>query len=217
MNARLGSSNFWAITGRQLRRPRGWFGWILGHVMSVMNWHPYLLTINRLDLRADDAVLELGFGSGRSLQHLLKRVPIGSVAAIDHSEVMVDMARRRTGGAMQSCRLQIYQGAFSSLPFMDCTFDRILLVNVVYFFDRAGNDMGECFRVLKPGGRAVVYVTERSTMGKWRFCEEKTHRTFDREDAAKLMTDAGFELCHIKVENVDLPFGIKGLVLTVTK
>ena len=85
MNARPGRSDFWAITGRQLRRPRGWIGWILGHVMSVVNWHSYLLAINRLDLRENDAVLELGFGSGRSLQHLLKRVPIGSVAAIDHS------------------------------------------------------------------------------------------------------------------------------------
>ena len=41
---------------------------------------------------------------------------------------------------------------------------KVLLVNVVYFFDSDGRDISEVYRVLRSGGRLVIYVTSRDTM-----------------------------------------------------
>ncbi|XKM38307.1 class I SAM-dependent methyltransferase (plasmid) [Rhizobium ruizarguesonis] len=217
MSANIERNEFWANAGRQLRRPRGKLGWVLGHLMSVINWKPYQLAIGKLEISASDAVLELGFGSGRGLKYLLELVPSGTVAAVDHSDVMLDMARRKNADAVRSHRLLLHQGSFSPLPYANDSFDHIVLVNVTYFFDRAGCDMGECYRVLKPGGQVVVYVTERKTMETWPFCENQTHRTFDRADAVKMMKEAGFPFWHVASENVTLPFGIHGLIITAMK
>jgi SAM-dependent methyltransferase len=46
---------------------------------------------------------------------------------------------------------------------------KVLLVNVVYFFDSDGRDISEVYRVLRSGGRLVIYVTSRDTMQKWPF------------------------------------------------
>jgi hypothetical protein len=44
------------------------------------------------------------------------------------------------------------KGPFSPLPWIDSTFNKILLVNVAYFFDSDGQDMAEVYRVLRLGG-----------------------------------------------------------------
>lgn len=209
--------DFWSRTGRQLRHPQGRVGRLIGHLMASLNWKPYLLAIDALGVRPIDRVLELGFGAGRSLPRLCALAHLGRVEAVDHSSEMVDMARRRNARLLANGRLRLHQGPFSPLPFESEAFERILLVNVLYFFDAEGRDMAECLRVLKPGGRMAIYVTGRATMSKWPFCEPQTHRTFDRTDLARLLEEAGFAPNPVNVREVSLPFGIEGLVATVTK
>ncbi len=205
----------WDRIGQQLREPKGWIGRLTGRVMVLLNRLPYSLSLKALSVRPTDRVLELGFGAGQSLGRLCALAAEGRVDAIDHSTEMVAMAQRRNKGLIQSGRLFLRRGAFSPLPFPSESFDRILLVNVLYFFDAAGKDIRECRRLLKPDGRLVLYVTERSTMEKWPFCEPRTHRTFDRRDALSLFEDAGFQRKDIEVRSVQLPFGIKGLIITI--
>jgi len=48
--------------------------------------------LNRLKLRQDDRVLDIGFGGDYSLVVLPKRVPRGCVVGVDHSPDMVTAA-----------------------------------------------------------------------------------------------------------------------------
>jgi ubiquinone/menaquinone biosynthesis C-methylase UbiE len=65
------------------------------------------------------------------------------------------------------------------LPLADRSVDRILAVNVAYFFGSDGMTLAEMRRVLKPDGKLVVYVTSEKSMRNWRFASVKTHRFFD--------------------------------------
>src|SRR3954454_14125696 len=53
--------------------------------------------LERLELEGDEAVLDAGCGSGRVTAELLKRLPEGSLIAVDGSEAMVAKARERLG------------------------------------------------------------------------------------------------------------------------
>jgi SAM-dependent methyltransferase len=106
----------------------------------------------------------------------------------------------------------LVQGHFSPLPWIDEMFDKVLLVNVLYFFDPDGRDISEVYRVLRSGGRLAIYVTSRETMRKWPFAATGTHRTFDAHDLAELLEQAGFRPSDIKIANAELALGVKGLV-----
>jgi trans-aconitate 2-methyltransferase len=53
--------------------------------------------LERLELRGDEAVLDAGCGSGRVTEELAKRLPDGSILAVDASEAMIAKARQRLG------------------------------------------------------------------------------------------------------------------------
>jgi SAM-dependent methyltransferase len=130
---------------------------------------------------------------------------------------MIEQAKRMNELAVSLGRIVLVQGPFSPLPWIDEMFDKVLLVNVVYFFDSDGRDMSEVYRVLRLGGRAVIYVTSRETMTKWPFAGPETHKLYDRNEILDLLVDAGFQPSDIAIEDVRLPFGIKGLLATAVK
>src|SRR5438270_7110473 len=50
--------------------------------------------LERMDLRGDETALDLGCGSGRLTEHLLRRLPRGKVVAVDRSRNMLEAARQ---------------------------------------------------------------------------------------------------------------------------
>jgi SAM-dependent methyltransferase len=185
--------------------------------MAIVNDKPNRLAIDALALRPKDRVLELGFGPGWALRTIAARTPGGQVFGLDQSDRMLQQAANMNQVAIDAGRMQLVKGQFRPLPWMDCTFDKILLVNVAYFFDSEGDDIAEIFRVLRPGGRLVVYVTARRTMEKWPFSGPDTHRTYDEFELRNLLELAGFHRAHITIEAKRLPFGICGLLAAAGK
>lgn len=175
------------------------------------------MAIRALALRPSDLVLELGFGPGCAVQAMTPSVPRGRVEGVDQSERMLRQAVRRNRRAIASGRVALVRGAFNPLPWAEGSFDKILLANVAYFLDRDGRDIAEAYRVLKPTGRMVVYVTARETMKHWPFSGPESHRTFDVGDLGALLRQAGFEQSAICIQELRLPLGIVGLLATAKK
>jgi SAM-dependent methyltransferase len=111
----------------------------------------------------------------------------------------------------------LIHGPFNPLPWIDEMFHKVLLVNVAYFLDSDGRDISEAYRVLRSGGRLVVYVTARETMEKWPFAGRDTHRTFDARDLALVLENGGFRRSHIMITHLELAFGIRGLIAIAEK
>jgi SAM-dependent methyltransferase len=207
----------WHALGCQLRNPRGAAGSIVGWLMALVNDEPNRLAIDALGLGPGETVLELGFGPGWSLRTIAARTRGARVYGVDQSARMLEQATRMNEVAVSSGRMVLVQGPFSPLPWIDEMFDKVLLVNVAYFFDSDDRDISEVFRVLRSGGRLVVYVTSRETMRKWPFAGPDTHRTFDSSDLARLLENAGFRPSDIRITNVELALGIKGLIAVAEK
>ena len=94
--------------------------------------------------------------------------------------------------------------------------DKILAVNVAYFFE-GDRELIAARRILKPGGGMAIYVTDKSSMSRWKFASPATHRLFGRDELAALIGRAGFGDEEVSIREVDVAPGVKGLVATAMK
>lgn len=77
-----------------------------------------------------------------------------SVSSIDFSPMMVRNLKRRLNGAQQGA--DVREGDGQALPWNDGTFDAAFSMFGLMFFPDRARGFAELFRVLKPGGAAVV-------------------------------------------------------------
>ena len=100
------------------------------------------------------------------------------------------------------------------LPFATAPIDRVLAVNVAYFWRDAPAVLAEVRRVLRPGGVLSLYVTDAASMRRWKFADAATHRLFDMGTMAAALRAGGFADGDFEIMPVSLLFGVRGLIAT---
>jgi len=145
-----------ALIERSFGHPRGLLGRAGGWLMARRHRALNAWVIESLELAEDHRVLEVGFGPGVAIEHLVAAVPRGRVAGVDPSAEMVLMARARNLEAVESGRVTLTLGTAGHLPFDDATFDRALAVNNLQHWPDPHAGLRELLRVLEPGGKLAV-------------------------------------------------------------
>ena len=109
-----------------------------------------------------EGILDVGCGPGFYCAELLEDVgPSGSVVGLDGSAAMLALAARRCAG---HDNVEFLEGDASSLPVQDASFDAALSVQVQEYIPDVRASLGELARVLRPGGRAVVFDVDWATL-----------------------------------------------------
>src|SRR6187431_2673338 len=101
----------------QYGHPSGITGRFLGEKMVREHVPETTWTLSLLDLKPEDAVLELGFGAGKAIERVAAQTYKGYVAGIDISPTMVRSASRRNSKAVKSGQVELHCGDLTSLPF----------------------------------------------------------------------------------------------------
>jgi len=96
-------------------------------------------------------VADLGCGSGALARELSPYVE--HIIGIDNSKPMLAAARQRTHDL---ANIELRQGDLVSLPIEDASIDATLCVIVLTYVQDSAAAIREMYRVLRPGGRAVV-------------------------------------------------------------
>ena len=203
--------------GRQLQHPSGLAGRLLGHAMELANRRPNREAIAALDIEPDDDILELGFGPGAAIEALAMLAPQGRIFGVDISQTMLELACQRNQMAIRTGRMVLTQGGFDHLPLAGGSVDKILAVNVVYFWHDAETILREVQRVLRPGGLICLYATDAAAMRRWKFAGPETHRTFDRQALAALLQNGGFAADQIVLREIRVLPNIPGWIATARK
>ncbi|MGH3871593.1 MAG: methyltransferase domain-containing protein [Pseudonocardiaceae bacterium] len=111
-----------------------------------------------LALRPGERVLDIGCGPGILAEEMAREVgPTGAVCGIDISESMLALAEQRCGAEDQ---VTLQPGRAESIPFGDEEFDTAIAVQVYEYVPDVERALAELFRVLRPGGRAVILDTD---------------------------------------------------------
>src|SRR5688500_9734798 len=103
--------------------------------------------LDRLELRGDETVLDVGCGTGRVSSHLAARLPGGRVIAIDSSEAMAAQARLRLGAAAEVLCADILT---LELP---TPVDAVVSTATFHWIEDHDRLFESLARVLAPGGR----------------------------------------------------------------
>jgi arsenite methyltransferase len=127
-----------------------------------------------------DRVLDVGCGPGFYVAELLDRVgPGGSVVGIDVSADMLAVAAQRAEGHEN---VEFHEGAATALPLPDESVDRAVSVQVLEYVEDIPGALREMHRVLRRGGRLVLWDVDWGTVSWHAIDRELMQRVLESWD-----------------------------------
>ena len=179
--------------------------------------------IEMLNPESGEHILEIGFGTGRSLVEIAKLVePDGKIFGIDLSEKMMEIARKRAVHENVENLIELKRGDAMHLPYGERVLDGIFMSFTLELFDTPDivPVLKECKHILKKGGRIVVVSMSRVCPDKistklFEWMHRHFPHWFDCRPilAKQAMEDAGFEIVDSKLKkmwaNVEIVCGVK--------
>lgn len=138
--------------------------------------------LRMLDVKQDERVLEIGFGTGYSIVALAQSVGVmGRVYGIDLSSEMCRITQARVRAAKLTSRVNLQRGDATNLPLDRHGFDAIFMSFALELFNSSEIQivLAECYRVLHQAGRIGLVVMAQQEKLTWplRFYLW-AHRTF---------------------------------------
>ena len=139
---------------------------------------------------------------------------------ISHSFVKIAQANAAKAGVSVDFR----QGNASAMPFADASFDFVICRAAFKNFSEPVKAINEMFRVLKPGGRAVIHDLKRlaspeairtavrdmhlgwfnSMLTSWIFKHVLLKRAYSQVDFHRMAAESSAGTCEVAVENISL-------------
>ena len=137
-------------------------------------------------------ILDVGCGTGANLLMLSK---FGDAEGVDVSEDALAFCRER---GLANVKL----GAAEALPYDDGTFDLVTALDVVEHLDDDVAGLREMYRVLRPGGYALLFVP--AFMFLWGVQDDISHhrRRYTRDNLEQSVRAAGFEIERFTYANI---------------
>jgi ubiquinone/menaquinone biosynthesis C-methylase UbiE len=197
---------------RLLGRPEGETGRTVADMLNRVNAKIIATVYQRLRLKPQERILEIGFGNGKLVRDLVSSADQLSYAGVDIAETMVADATAFNADLVAAGRATFQLASAEALPFPDQSFDKVFAVNVIYFWPEPIGPLNEIRRILRPGGLSCVaaVVSAPGEPSPPYVRPELGFHSRDRETLLALHREAGFR--HVEVdddfrESITLPNG----------
>jgi SAM-dependent methyltransferase len=180
----------------QVRKPSGFLGQIVARGMNhahdaLTNWG-----LRHVEIATNFTILDIGCGGGRTIKKLATIASVGKVYGIDYSQASVTVARKVNRKLVEAGRVEIREGAVSSLPFPDGTFDLATAIESHYFWPNLIDDMKEVSRVLKHRATFLIvgeaYKGSKNDQRDQKLALSTSMTLHTIEEFGEVMREAGF-------------------------
>ena len=190
----MNEEKFKAIA-QQLRKPEGDVAVQIGEKMNESNRVINLATIDALDIKPDDRILEIGMGNGFFVKDIFAQHNTVHYSGCDYSEVMVNEACKSNQSLIDAGKVGFHTVAADQLPFANEVFDKVFSVNTVYFWDDPEKVLAEIRRVLKRKGKLVISLRPKASAEKYPFVRYGFNM-FAKGDLANLLEANQFKVTY---------------------
>ena len=164
------------------------------------------MAIRKLLPKRMEKFADIGGGYGRLANEYLKRAR--KIYIFDYSKTELKQAKEIYGDKIETKAGDVYK-----LPFKSNELDGLMMVRVTHHLEHLDKAISELYRVLKPGGVAVIEVANKRTLPKMaRFITRRSKvNPFDKKVANyKEISENGFYNYHPKyVEEIFEKTGFK--------
>ncbi|WP_313376182.1 class I SAM-dependent methyltransferase [Chishuiella sp.] len=181
---------------RQLSCPSGDYGKEIGEIMNTNNFGMTKKTIDSLQLKNKDHLLELGHGNCKHLDYVLKQANFLSYIGLEVSELMKNNAQQNNSHFLNTdIRFELFDG--NKINFHEKRFDKIFTVNTLYFWEDPESFLKEIYRVLKFDGLFSLTFSTSSFMKTLPFTEFG-FKLYSENEVINLLKMSNF-----KIEKID--------------
>ncbi|MFT9597641.1 SAM-dependent methyltransferase [Mesobacillus sp.] len=145
---------------KQFEKPRGILGKLAGTIMYFENRKINRWSIQKLQVRKNDRILEIGFGPGYGIKTLMSNYRGIEVDGIDLSEKMKNAATKRNKEWIEHGKVHLTIDDVGNFQ-PEHNYNRIISVNNYPLWDQPLTSLSHLLRLLKQGGRIVLTVQPR--------------------------------------------------------
>jgi ubiquinone/menaquinone biosynthesis C-methylase UbiE len=146
---------------KQFGNPEGNLGLLVGWLMSIKNRGRAKWTIEKLNFKPTDFILEVGYGSGAAFKEVANQLTSGFIAGIDHSKVMLEQATKKNKKHIDSKKADLNCGTVWDLNYPEDYFDIIFGSNVHFFWEDPTMEFQKLYSYLKQSGRLIMVFQPR--------------------------------------------------------
>lgn len=171
-------------------------------------------TVEAIEARGDERVLDLACGTGELEWRLLDRWPSLRIVGADLSRGMLAEASPKPSGTAVGW----VQASADRLPMADASFDLVVCSSSFHYFPRPRAALREVFRVVRPGGRFVLVdwcddFLSCKACGLWlRLTDPAYLQTYRLDECLEMLAGAGFETVRSDRFKIDWLWGLMRVV-----
>ncbi len=177
------------ILAQQLSNPEGKTGKEVAKMMNETNISMTKESIKTLHLGDNENVLELGHGNAGHLSYLLDFAENIQYTGLEISETMKSEAENINSKYLSQANFQLYDG--NKIPFDNESFDKVMTVNTIYFWENPVEFFNEIYRVLKKDGNFVLTFAKKDFMKNLPFTAD--FKLYNYEDVEELVAQTNFK------------------------
>lgn len=139
------------------------------------------LAIRKLLPKKINNFVDIAGGYGRLAKEYINRAKVSTI--FDYSKTELQQAKEEFGDKIKTKSGDIYD-----IPFKDNEFDCLIMVRATHHFKNMQKVSDELYRILKPGGIAIIEVANKRTLPRiLRYWTKRTDiNPFDKKKVANL-------------------------------
>lgn len=190
----------------------------LTHVTGIITLHAVLagrvFRPQAFDVCGAKRILDAGCGNGRYTKNILRWADGDAfITGFDLSQSMLRRARRH----LKNPRVSFLAADVTRLPYPDGWFDCVVCGWMLEHLPDPAPGLRELARVLQPGGKMLLMVTEDTVTGA--FCSRMWHcRTYNRQELMNICEDCGLRLRRpLYFTGVHRLFKLGGIIVELVK
>ena len=139
-------------------KPKGILGKLAGFLMTYGNGNRFRCewSLQVMQIRPMDIILEIGFGTGTVIQEISKNVTTGLIYGIDESDCMVKFAVKRNQGDVQTNKVILYHTSVNNLPVFEKKIDKVFSINSYEFWEDKVNALCKIKEQISKNGEIFI-------------------------------------------------------------